>query len=333
MVPPHPAVTATDKKKPSRQRFFLSRVLVFLTFLASVAAVLFFLQERLLKARAIEARLAATLEETLQGKFSYEKFKLHYFPFLGMEFKNTRFDFQENPKWDLEAKKLSVSLNPWLALFGKTQISGVEVHEGDFKIPLPSQDLFDYPYLHLEKVSLDLGAFELGKSVDWKLKADLGEQAKALEGEGKLTLPQKEMSLEQMALQAELTLDDFPMHAGLHFSSVGRKWQILSGELQGRVSLQKEAEATLMAIDSDLKFQDFVYEVGGILDVERSQPLEGNWTAVLEWNFQTEELSIERSSLDSPMGQFNIGGRFFLPTERIQGYAHCRPKSEARRPA
>ncbi len=296
----------------------MKRILLIAAFsLIAFFGFLFAILPFVVKAEVIQKKAIQWTEETTNGGLTFERFHLSTFPVPAIELEQVKLVLEKPGNVLLEGQKAKVYLRILPLLFGRIRVAGLDVRGGEAAVNFLAPGLAQE--IKMTDIRLKTGAIKPKAPIRISLEGDLAGVRKAFSGKATLMLDQ----FEKWNWNS-LTLAGFLKLRGVRIDSLRDRLpqkdlvKLASGDFSGRADFLKKAGEGQIVITGHTDLARFVYQIQEQSDFLSSPEIQADLDFDLGWDFQKEELVLNRAVLGSPLGKIEIRGNGNLGTGEIR---------------
>lgn len=293
----------------------------YLTIFGVIALVLagafFALVQFLLKPEAIEKIFFEKLQSVTADNVSYQSYSFQLLPSLTAEFHEVALTLPSENEVSVLADTLRLRVKPLEILLGKTEPASIELVQAEIKVRFSASSPLSE--IAFEKTDVSLTGIRAVSPINVRVKGYYPQGGKLIEGKGTILWPEGKL-WEWNAAQFEGSFDLEALHVAdaiTHFRTpLGIR--VKNGTMGGSVTLKKLPNIDSMKVSSVLSINELIYEADEDGSVMQSPTIGAGLNFELSWNPKTEVIKLERSILESPLGQFTANGEFFLASGEVK---------------
>ncbi|MCM8775491.1 MAG: AsmA family protein [Candidatus Omnitrophica bacterium] len=261
--------------------------------------------------------LIAHLEKITDGTVSFEGFRLSRFPFLAAEFETSKLVLKGPPRIGVSAKKTKIVFATLPLLFGRFDVSLIEMNEGKVFFEFPK--VSPVKQVQLENVSMEIHSIGTRRPMKFKLFADTADTTKAFSGEGMILMNNwKQWDWDFAACDGKFQLNrvDLEKYWGQNKSDLPMK--INQGEFSGELKIHKAKGEPQMIFEGNASLGGFIYQMQEEAAFLTAPEMKADLAWKAGWNPARDEIHLMSSVVTTPLGNVEASGRFFLGTHELQ---------------
>lgn len=291
------------------QRFKRLSLIVFSAALLLLGGYYAFLFS-VLKPEAIRQGVVDKWEDLTGANLAFGDFKFHVLPFPSGEMGQATLSFKGPEGFVLQAEKLKFSFHFLNFLFGKSDISSIEILEGRSVVRMP-------PYaglgeIDMSHIRLKISSIRAHTPIQIRFSGDYENVPKSVRGEMTLVTDRIEKwSHRSWALNGNLELRDFPVE------KIGQKLHkpspffLKKGKVSAKIHFHKEHADPRLDCTGQAEIHGLVYEIQNGIDVFSSPEIDASARWELAFNPESEEFHLKQAALDLPVGHVDFSGQLF----------------------
>lgn len=268
------------------------------------------------KPQNIERDITHSLETITSGTLKFEHFSLSYFPTLRPSFEKVSLEGKDPVPFTLKADKVWFAFEFWGFLFGKANLSRMEIDGGELRIPTPSPADFETLDLLNTRIRAKMKSF---KEIHADLQGDLEGVSRSLSAQLNLGMdPEKKLSWNTSWFNGDITVKDFPLGPFQNSFFASKNIEFKQGTFGGIFHIDKKDREPWLRVDGTSDLTQLIYESKNETSKLTSPTIDSHANFIWEWNPLEEQLAIKNLGMTSPLGRIQAGGRFFMATRELK---------------
>lgn len=297
------------------QRLLLIAILLVGLFIFGI----WFQAYRLLASPKVREDLVQKVQTLTEGVLHYQNFKVGYFfqPHVILEHPQLVFPNQSPV---IEAEKLRFDFNIMSLLFGRAEVSAMDVMNGKTGLLLSFLSI-NHP-IALENFSMQMGAFRPHIPIPVHFVSAIDGKPGALLVKGYVMVDSIEKWNWEKAsghLAAVLKGLSLSKEASRVADDAKRFFFFTGGQVDTNIEINKKSNESFLEFNGTGGGRELMYEMKQEKVWVPSPSFNAEWNVEGAWNNDTEELKLHKMQIKAPVGNFGANGNFRLRTGEIAG--------------
>ncbi len=274
--------------------------------------------DTLLKSPQAQERTLQKIQELTESTLTYQKIKSGSFPVPHVTLQDAEISFPVNV-FTVKAEKIQLKLSILPLIFGKKEIGGIQISNANFQDTDSTSPLKELK--RIDRFSLKTGAIRLHHMVPVRWVSSVGGVANALSVKGNVLVDSHEKwTWGQLGLHLTAELKNLPVADPQALSVLpGNSFLLKGGQVSGSLELHKKTQEPFLNVKSSGKIKELVYEVLHQTNWVRPPSMDGDFGLSGSWNYETEDLKLEKSFIRFPIGRIEANGELKASTREIRG--------------
>ncbi len=278
------------------------------------AATIYFIVVRFtFKEESVRALLVPRLESALAGTLQYQRAEISTFPVPQARLIDAEFLPEAGTPGGLKAKTIRMTLNPLLFMFGRPQLSKLEIEGGTLQYSFGSRAVT------IEDFNAAAGPLRKGGPVRSSWSGRLLGEENRVSGNMVLTAPRREAwTWTSSEISGSMEMKQLPA------AQVEKSWgfsfpiQINQGMLDAEIHFDKKRGDPLLNGEASAQLSGAIYQLkhenaaaSPVIEMELEK-------GVFAWNPEAELLEIKETAWSTPIARLEASGRINYGTGELQ---------------
>lgn len=306
-------------KGPSElmRRFFLPLAAVSILVICLIwGLVIFRLQSSSFREAVING-----FENFTDSKFEADQSEVVYLPVPGIRFQNANFQFQK-PVSSLRASSAMIYLRLIPMVFGKLEISSVEVKNGTLEIATGLTKNEATNKIRIENFQATLDSTPLSRFFNLDMQGDVTGGARAVIT-GRVGIENsKHFDWKMLTAEGHMIVD--PVQINRFPADFLAEWlgaqeaEFRQGTIGGSVAFEKKSQADWIGLKGEFDIKEFIYQLTMKGRVVISPSINTVMNFHADWNPFNGEVIVRPTAIELPFGQLEVSGQASLEEEKVQ---------------
>lgn len=260
-------------------------------------------------------------ENFTDSTFEASASQVVYLPVPGIRFQNAHFQFKK-PVSSLKASSAMIYLKLIPMVFGKLEISSVEVKNGTLEIITDLTKKNSADRIQLQDFQARLDSTPLSRFFDLNMQGNVKGGATAVM-KGRIGIENSErfdwkmLSAEGEAVIDPIQINRLPANFLAEWFG-GQEAEFRQGTIGGTLSYEKKPQADWIKVKGQFDIKEFIYQLTMKGRVVISPSINTVMSYHADWNPFNSEVIVRPTTIELPFGQLEVSGQGALQQKKIQ---------------